>query len=187
MLSIIDYNPISTTPWTFGQKLKNRLWEFVNCTIFRWSPRFMNRFRVSLLNIFGANITPSCSIHPLTVIDMPCLLSMKAYSSIGRNCYISAGPVTIGEKCCIGAYVKLLPSSHNINSPYFEYEARSINIEDGCWIATGATIAPPITGITVGRFSVVGCESLVTKSTMPFSVVGGNPAKVISKRVIKSE
>lgn len=143
MINISDYKPISTTPWVFRQKIKNRLWELVNCTIFRCSPRFMNRFRGALLNLFGANIAPGCSVHPSAVIDMPCLLSMKAHSSLGRNCYISAGPVSIGEKCCIGAYVKLLPSSHNLNSPNFEYEARPITIEDGCWIATGATISPP--------------------------------------------
>lgn len=186
-MNIFDYRPISSTPWSLRKKLLNRLWELINSTVFRWSPRCMNRFRVGLLSCFGANIASDCSIHPTAVIDMPYLLTMKSQSSLGRGCYISAGPVYVGQKCCIGAFVKLLPSAHNINSTRFEYESRPIHIEDGCWIATGTVISPPAIGINIAAFSVIASGSVVTKSTIPFSIYGGNPAKFIKKRILEKQ
>ena len=37
-------------------------------------------------------------------------------------------------------------------------------------------------GITIGRGSVIGAGTIVTKSVPPYSVVVGNPGKVIRKR-----
>ena len=56
-------------------------------------------------------------------------------------------------------------------------------VGNGVWIATGSTVLP---GITLGDMSVVGASSVVVKSTEPYDVIGGNPAKFIKKRIIKN-
>lgn len=48
-----------------------------------------------------------------------------------------------------------------------------------CWIGRNVTIVP---GVTIGKASVVGASSVVTRDIEPYSVVGGNPAKLIKKR-----
>lgn len=49
-------------------------------------------------------------------------------------------------------------------------------IEDNVWIGEGCAI---LKGVTIGEGSVVGCRSVVTKDVPPYSVVAGNPAKVV--------
>lgn len=47
------------------------------------------------------------------------------------------------------------------------------------WIGNSATIMP---GITIGHGAIIGTNALVTKDVEPYSIVGGNPAKLIRKR-----
>lgn len=49
-------------------------------------------------------------------------------------------------------------------------------IEDNVWIGERSTI---LKGVTIGRGSIIGCDSVVTKSIPPYSVACGNPAKVV--------
>lgn len=49
-------------------------------------------------------------------------------------------------------------------------------IESGCWIGDGVKI---LGGVTIGRNSVIGANSVVTTSIPPFSVAAGAPARVI--------
>ncbi|MCT4634793.1 MAG: CatB-related O-acetyltransferase [Rickettsiales bacterium] len=52
-------------------------------------------------------------------------------------------------------------------------------IGNDVWIGNSATI---MNGITVGDGAIIGANSLVTKDVDPYTIVGGNPAKVIRKR-----
>lgn len=90
-------------------------------------------------------------------------------------------PIHIGEFSCIGKDVYLLTGSHDIEKSTFDLITRPIPIGDGCWIATASTILP---GIHIGTYSVVAAGSVVCKSVESNSVVGGNPAKFIKKRII---
>ena len=55
---------------------------------------------------------------------------------------------------------------------------KSIVIEDDCWIAANAVITA---GVTIGKHSVVAAGAVVTKNVLPYSVVVGNPAKMIKQ------
>lgn len=54
--------------------------------------------------------------------------------------------------------------------------ARPVRIEDGAWIGGGAILLP---GVTIGRNSVVGAGSVVTRSIPANCVAVGNPCRVI--------
>ena len=56
------------------------------------------------------------------------------------------------------------------------YSKGGITIEDNVQIGENCVILP---GVTIGRNSLVGAGSVVTKSIPPYSVAVGNPAKVI--------
>jgi hypothetical protein len=58
--------------------------------------------------------------------------------------------------------------------------ATRIEIHDDCWIGTNVVIMP---NVTVGRGSIIGANSVITKNVAPYQVVAGVPAKVISTRL----
>jgi acetyltransferase-like isoleucine patch superfamily enzyme len=55
-------------------------------------------------------------------------------------------------------------------------------IEDNVWCGANVVIT---SGVTVGRRSVIGANSVVTRDLPPFSIAAGSPAKVL--RVIEYE
>lgn len=66
-----------------------------------------------------------------------------------------------------------LPIYYQGNSP-----AKPVLIKEGSWIGANAVILP---GVTIGRNAVVAAGSIVTKDVEDFTVVGGNPAKLIKR------
>lgn len=52
----------------------------------------------------------------------------------------------------------------------------SVVIEDNVWIGDKVSI---LSGVTIGKGSIIGCNAFVTKDVPPYSVVGGIPAKII--------
>lgn len=177
------FNPVQTTPYGLSYKIKSRLWGIINSTIFRWSPFFMRRWRVALLRLFGANIEWNCSVSRLASIVDPWNLTMGALSSIDEGCCIRCrGRVTIGTKTCISRGCDLLSGSHDITSPSFEMKTAPITIGNNVWIATKALVGM---GVNIGEGAVVGAKAAVFKDVESWTVVGGNPAKFIKKRIIK--
>lgn len=57
-----------------------------------------------------------------------------------------------------------------------EVQARPIRIERNVWIGFDACVLP---GVTIGEGSIVGARSVVIENVPPYTIVGGNPARVI--------
>ena len=53
-----------------------------------------------------------------------------------------------------------------------------IIIKKGSWLAFGCHI---LSGVTIGEHSVVAANSVVTKDVPPYSVVAGNPARIVKQ------
>lgn len=98
----------------------------------------------------------------------------------------------IGNYVCIGAEAVILMGGNNTHRmdwfaayPFMEkikeaYLAKGDTIiEDGVWIGMRAMIMP---GVRIGEGAVIGVNSVVTKDVEPYTIVGGNPARVIKKR-----
>ena len=88
---------------------------------------------------------------------------------------MAAGGITIEDKVLIAANVKLITNNHD---PYERdiLTCRPILIKEGAWVGAGATILP---GVTVGKYAIVGSDSVVTKDIPDYAVAVGIPAKVI--------
>ena len=59
----------------------------------------------------------------------------------------------------------------------------NVIIENDVWIGDNVTI---MSGITIGDGAIIACNSHVTKNVEPYSIVGGNPAKLIKYRFDKN-
>jgi len=100
--------------------------------------------------------------------------------------------LNIGSFCSIANGVNfILGGEHNYKrilsypiNVYFLNKTDSItkgdiNIEDDVWIGANSII---LSGVKLSRGTIVGAGSVVTKSTEPYSIVGGNPARLIKYR-----
>jgi len=182
---IEQFHPIQTNALPKKDKLKNFAWCVVNSTVFRFTPSHFSvfrKYRVWLTRLFGSKIDYSCNLHPTSKIEYPWNISMGQLSSLGEHCWIYAmDKIMIGEKSCIGKDVQLLTGSHDVNSNCFNLVIRPINIGSAVWIATSATV---LQGVTIGEGAVVGATASVYKDVEPWTVVGGNPAKFLKRRII---
>lgn len=108
--------------------------------------------------------------------------------SIETDCHIGCvNRVVIGNNVLIASHVFISDHSHgltdysDIDIPPLERKLSSksaVVIEDNVWIGEMAVI---LSGVTIGQSSIIGANAVVTKSVPPYSVVAGNPARVIKK------
>ncbi len=89
--------------------------------------------------------------------------------------YIYPEKISIGNKCVIGIQAKLL--AHELDR-LGEFRYGKINLEEGAIIGAFSLIMP---GITIGKNSIVAAGSVVVKDVAPYTVVGGDPAKLIKR------
>lgn len=113
---------------------------------------------------FGSNIRIGDNFtgnFNLTILDETDVI-------IGNN-------VFIGPNCSLCTVIhSLKPADRNSGVMC----ARPIRVEDNVWIAANVVILP---GVTIGEGAVVGAGSVVTKDVAPFTLVAGNPARLIKK------
>lgn len=168
---------------SFKNKLLRKLWSCVSFFLFiPFGALIFNRYRCLLLKIFGAKIGSGSIVYASSKIPAPWNLEMGKFSVLGPNVELHIGKVFIENKVTISQGAYLCTGSHdisNINKPFF---SKDIIIKSYAWIAADCFIAP---GVTVGEGAVTGARSAVFKDVDAWTVVGGNPAKFIKKRVIK--
>jgi len=134
------------------------------------------------INYRGVNFKGKAVIEPYTRI------ASDPKITIGKNFYANAfchflGKITIGDNVQIGPQTVIWGRDHGIakgelirNQEHIKCE---IVIEDDVWIAANVVI---LKGVRVGMGAVVGAGSIVTKDIPPYSIVVGNPARVIKYR-----
>ncbi|KAF1972819.1 maltose O-acetyltransferas-like protein [Bimuria novae-zelandiae CBS 107.79] len=109
---------------------------------------------------------------------------------LGKNVFVNFNAtfldtclISIGSRTLVGPNVSFFSATHPLD-PVIRNGTRGpelgaeIHIGEDCWIAGNVIILP---GIQIGRGSVVGAGSVVTKNVQDFTVVAGNPARVIRK------
>ena len=187
----MTYKPVQTNQRPAKEKMVQRLWQFVRPIVFGATPWFARRWRAACVRFAascyggGGGIPQDCSLARTSRVDYPWHFSIGDRSSIGERAWIYClDQITIGKNCCIGEDVRLLTGSHNVQSPTFDLLTKPIIIMNNVWIATGAIILP---GVTVGEGAVVGAGSVVARDVPPWTVVAGNPAREIKKRVLRAD
>lgn len=93
------------------------------------------------------------------------------------------GPVIIGNQVMLAQNIVVSGLNHSyqdvtVASRNQPCKTSLIIIEDEVWIGANSVITA---GVIIGRHSVVAAGSVVTKDVEPYTIVGGNPAKMIKK------
>lgn len=116
------------------------------------------------------------------------------YCYVGENAKIwSALNISIGNRVLIAHSVNIFDNlTHPINPArrhehfrqiitrghpaQIDLEERTVFIDDDAWVGAMSIILP---GITVGKGSIIGAGSVVTKDVPPYTIVAGNPARIV--------
>jgi len=139
---------------------------------------------------FGNNVTIGryTAIRPSSYYGVGQIgygLTMGDSSSIGPFGFVGcSGKIEIGSNVMIGPRVSLFAENHNFDDTKASIKSQGVNnkgikIEDDCWIGSGVII---LDGVTIGRGSVIGAGTLVTKSIPPKSVVIDKRNRVLKLR-----
>lgn len=121
----------------------------------------------------------------------PHLVENNPHIIIGDNCYLgynltllAGADIEIGNEVLFASNILVSSENHGMDpeseAPYMNQplEAKPVRIEDGCWIGERVCVLP---GVTIGKKSIVGAGSIVTKNIPPYSIAAGNPARVIKQ------
>jgi acetyltransferase-like isoleucine patch superfamily enzyme len=121
-----------------------------------------------------------------TIEDFSTINNGMGKVEIGSNSRVGIsnviiGPVTIGNHVIMAQNVVLSGLNHSyedISMPISKQKCTTaeIIIEDEAWIGANAVITA---GVKIGKHSVVAGGSVVTKDVPPYSIVGGNPARIL--------
>ncbi len=108
--------------------------------------------------------------------------------------YSTKAKVIIGSKVGIAPYLKIITGNHRIDRiGHFmfdgDYDKRpeddqDVVVEGDSWFGVNVTI---LSGVTIGRGSVIAAGAVVNKSCPPYSIIGGVPAKVLKYRFTVEE
>jgi putative colanic acid biosynthesis acetyltransferase WcaF len=169
---------------SFWNKAARQIWGITWLLLFRPSPRTFHGWRRLLLRLFGAKIGRGVRIYPSTQVWAPWQLEMGDFSCLGPrvDCYCVA-PIRIESHAVVSQYSHLCSASHDYEQPDLPLVTRPIVIGEGAWVAADAFVGM---GVTVGMGAVVGARASVFKDVEAWTVVGGNPARFIKKRVQKT-
>lgn len=158
---------------------------FINPFVFHYGKGSKIRsfviLNISPINMFS--LGEKSVIEYFTIID-----NGVGYVNIGNSSRIGLrntliGPIQIGNQVILAQNVVLSGLNHNYEDIELPIRAQGVKtlpiiIEDECWIGANSIITA---GVHIGKHSIVAGGSVVTKSVPPYSIVGGNPARLIKQ------
>jgi acetyltransferase-like isoleucine patch superfamily enzyme len=131
------------------------------------------RFRIEAWDEYqGVKYKPEILIGNNVVFNPDCHIGCINKIEIGNN-VLFASKVFV-EDCYHGEIDKnsleIPPNQRKL------FSKGPIIIEDNVWIGEGVAILP---NVRIGKNSIIGANAVVTKSFPPYSIIGGNPARLI--------
>ena len=100
-----------------------------------------------------------------------------------NSTWIDTCNISVGSRTLVGPNCSFYSGTHPLD-PHVRNGTRGpeggkpITIEEDCWLGGNVTV---LAGVTIGKGATVGAGSVVTKDVAPYTVVVGNPARLLRK------
>lgn len=146
----------------------------------------------TIIRVFGemiiednVYIRENCGIGPGHVLDNHRKVRIGKNTRINSGVYIeTTGGIDIGEDVTITGGTAIFTHEHNMkkDKPILQQGITPVFdtiIGNDVFIGHGSVI---LGGLKIGDGAVTGAKSVVTKDVEPYTIVAGNPAKVIGER-----
>lgn len=176
-------DPFKGAPsFSLKHRLIRVLWGIIWALLASWTPAPMHRWRIFLLNLFGARVHSSAHIYGSVKIWYPPNLIMDEHACLAPrvNCY-NMSTIHLGKNAIVSQDAVLCGGTHDFSDPLFQLITKPIFIYENSWVAADAFIGP---GVTINEGAVVGARGVVFKDIQAWQVVAGNPAKFVKMREI---
>lgn len=165
----------------------SKIWRLFYALLGQWLPRSCYsivslKIRYFFLKRIAKNVGKNVNIEQYVVFGEEFEIGDNSTVGFRSDIY---GPVKIGKDVMIGPEVAIYTHNHKhdeIDIPMIKQgytENKPVYIEDNVWIGRRVLIMP---GVCIGTGSIVAAGAVVTKNVEPYSIVGGNPAKIIKYR-----
>lgn len=165
----------------------SKIWRLFYALLGQWLPRSCYsivslKIRYFFLKHIAKNVGKNVNIEQRVVFGEEFEIGDNSTVGFRSDIY---GPVKIGKDVMIGPEVAIYTHNHKhdeIDIPMIKQgytENKPVYIEDNVWIGRRVLIMP---GVCIGTGSIVAAGAVVTKNVEPYSIVGGNPAKIIKYR-----
>lgn len=142
------------------------------------------KFRVALCRKFIAHCGKDIVIEHGAKFCSGQHLYMDDGAGLGINCQLPEH-THLGKYVMMGPNCTVLAENHKFDRLDIPMgwqghtESKPFIVEDDCWIGQNVLILP---GRTISTGTVIGGGSVVTKDFPPYSVIGGNPARILKMR-----
>ncbi|WP_276349130.1 acyltransferase [Daejeonella sp. JGW-45] len=179
---------------------KLALWTLIPANEYRprwWVKVFLNPFKHTRRSGSVIRRPSKTDLFPFRNFELGANSVVESFSTlnnavgdiiIGNNTFIGVGnviigPVSIGSNTILAQNVVLSGMNHGYEDPAVPpvkqpVSTKQIDVGDNVWIGANSCITA---GVTIGKHSVIGAGSVVTKSIPEYSVAAGNPARVIKR------
>ena len=168
------------SPWSIGQRMKMVAWELCWLVLCRWTPKPFNPWRLFVLKLFGASLKGTPFVHQRAKIHAPWNLTLKHRACLGDGApAYSLGKIILGTGCTVAQEAYLCAGTHDFNDPSLPLVVGNVRVGTNAFLGARAFVLP---SVSIGKNSIVGACSVVTKDVAEKTVVAGNPARWIRDR-----
>ena len=175
---------LASFPTPLGVKLRNLAYR----PLFKKAPRkFFVGKDVTISGFENISIGQNVSFQERSyVLAHEGTISIGNNFGLGSNSQLCAvrGDIIIGDYCLIASNCVFRPDNHNFDRTDIPimaqgYKTGKIIIKDDVWVASNCVI---LKDVVIEKGTIISAGSVVTKSVEAWSVMGGVPAKLITKR-----
>jgi acetyltransferase-like isoleucine patch superfamily enzyme len=157
--------------------------------IFWFLTRIPGKTGIKIRMLFLPRWLGACGANP--VFHTNIRMTNPERLTIGDSCafadgtfFTAGGGITIGNHVATGPDVKIWSVNHRFEDPDVPwmkqgYERSPVVIEDDVWLGACVFVKP---GVRIGKGSIISAGTVLSKSVPPFSIVAGNPGRVVGWR-----
>ena len=156
--------------------------QIIEIVYYRWKMKKRGVFIYNNTVVKNVNFKGKAKIEPYSRVLGDPVIEVGDNFYLNSNCHLY-GEIKIGENVMIGPKTIFWGRDHGMELGVLmnaqPHKLGKIEVGDDVWIGAGVII---LKGVKIGTGAVVGAGSVVTKHVPDYSIVVGNPAKVVKFR-----